>query len=45
MSLDSVLYPMIVEEARSKVGLISTHKGPVQTLSELRDAAKNCIQV
>ena len=45
MSLDGVLYPMIVEKARLELGLISTHKGPVQTLSELRDAAKNCIQV
>ena len=42
MSLDGVLYPMIVdaEEARLKPGLIPTHKGPVRTLSELRDAAK-----
>ena len=31
---------MIVEEARLKPGLIPTHKGPVRTLSELRDAAK-----
>ena len=45
MSLDGVLYPMIVEKARLELGLISTHKGPVHTLSELRDAAKNCIQV
>ena len=40
MSLDGVLYPAIVEEARLKPGLISTHKGPVRTLSECRDAAK-----
>ena len=40
MSLDGVLYPVIVEEARLKPGLISTHKGPCRTLSELRDAAK-----
>ena len=40
MSLDGVLYPVIVEEARLKPGLISTHKGPARTLSELRDAAK-----
>ena len=40
MSLDGVLYPMIIEEARLKPGLISTPKGPVRTLSELRDAAK-----
>ena len=40
MSLDGVLYPVIVEEARLKPGLIPTHKGPVRTLSELRDAAK-----
>ena len=39
MSLDGVLYPMIVEEARLKPGLISTHKGPVRTLSELKNAA------
>ena len=40
MSLDGVLYPVIVEEARLKPGLISTHKGPVRTMSELRNAAK-----
>ena len=40
MSLDGILYPVIVEEARLKPGLISTHKGPVRSLSELRDAAK-----
>ena len=40
MSLDGVLYPVIVEVARLKPGLIPTHKGPVRTLSELRDAAK-----
>ena len=38
MSLDGVLYPMIVEKARLKLGLISTHKCPVRTLSG--DAAK-----
>ena len=40
MSLDGILYPVIVEEARLKPGLLPTHKGPVRTLSELRDAAK-----
>ena len=40
MSLHGVLYPVIVEEARLKPGLIPTHKGPVKTLSELRDAAR-----
>ena len=40
ISLDGVLYPVIVEEARLKPGLMPTHKGPVRTLSELRDAAK-----
>ena len=40
LSLDGVLYPVIVEEARLKPGLIPTHKGPVRTLSELRDVAK-----
>ena len=40
MSLDGILYPVIVEEARLKPGLIPTHKGPVRTLSELRNAAK-----
>ena len=30
MSLDGILYPMIVEEARLKPGLIPTHKGPSQ---------------
>ena len=39
MSLDGVLYLIIVEEARLKPGLISTHKGPVRTLSELKNAA------
>ena len=33
-----VLYPMIVEEARLKPGLIPTHKGPVRNLSELKNA-------
>ena len=32
MSLDGVLYPVIVEEVRLKPGLIPTHKGPVRTL-------------
>ena len=45
ISSDGVLYPMIVEKARLELDLISTHKGPVQTLSEFRYAAKNCIQV
>ena len=40
ISLDGVLYPIILEEARLKPGLIPTHKGPVRTLSELKDAAK-----
>ena len=40
MSLDGVLYPMFVEEARLKPGVISTHKCPVRTQSELRNAAK-----
>ena len=40
MSLDGILYPVIVEEARLKPGLIPTHNGPVRTLSEPRDAAK-----
>ena len=40
MSLDGVLYPMIVEEVRLKPGLIPTHKGPARTLSELRNSAK-----
>ena len=40
MSLDGVLYPMVVEEARLKPGLMSTHKGPVRNMSELRNAAK-----
>ena len=29
-----------MEEARLKPGLIPTHKGPVRTMSELRNAAK-----
>ena len=40
MSLDGVLYPIIVEEARLKPGLIPSHKGPVRTMSELRNATK-----
>ena len=40
MSLDVVLYPMVVEEARLKPGLISTHKGPARNMSELRNAVK-----
>ena len=45
MSLDGVLYPVVlypvvVEEARLKPGLIPTHKGPVRTMSELKNAAK-----
>ena len=40
MSLDGVLYPMVVEEARLKPGLVSKHKGPARTMSELKNAAK-----
>ena len=40
MSLDGVLYPVVVEEARLKPGLIPTHKCPVRTMSELKNAAK-----
>ena len=40
MSLDGVLYPMVVEEARLKPGLVPTHKGPARTMSELKNAAK-----
>ena len=40
MSLDGVLYPMVVEEARLKPGLISTHKGPTRNMSEVKNAAK-----
>ena len=40
MSLDGVLYPMVVEEARLKPGLISTHTGPARNMSELKNAAK-----
>ena len=40
ISLDGVIYPMVVEEARLKPGLISTHKGPARTMSELKYAAK-----
>ena len=39
MSLDGVIYPMVVEEARLKPGLISTHKGPARDMSELNNAA------
>ena len=40
MSLDGVLYPMVVEEARLKPGLVPTHKCPVRTMSELKNPAK-----
>ena len=40
MSLDGILYPVIVEEARLKPGLVATHKGPVRNMSELRKAAQ-----
>ena len=40
MSLDAVLYPMIVEAARLKPGLVPTHKDPARTMSELKIAAK-----
>ena len=40
MSLDGVHYPMGIEEARLKPGLIPTHKGPARTMSELKNAAK-----
>ena len=40
MSLDGVLYPMVVEEARLRPGLILTNKGPARTMSELKKAAK-----
>ena len=40
MSLDVVLYPIVVEEARLKPGLVPTHKGPSRTMSELKNAAK-----
>ena len=39
MSLDGVLYPVVVEEARLKPGLIHTHKGPARTMSELKKVA------
>ena len=40
ISLDGVLYPMVVEEARLKPGLIPTKKGPARTMSELKKATK-----
>ena len=40
MSLDGVLYPMVVEVARLEPGLVPTHKGPARTMSELKNAAK-----
>ena len=40
MSLDGILYPVIVEEARLKPGLLATHKGPVRNMSELKKAAQ-----
>ena len=39
MSLDGILYLVIVEEARLKPGLVATHKGPVRNMSELKKAA------
>ena len=39
MSLDGVLYPMVVEEARLKPGLVPTHTGPARTMSQLKNAA------
>ena len=40
MSLDGILYPVIVEEARLKPGLVATHEGPVRNMSELKKAAQ-----
>ena len=40
MSLDGILYPVIVEEARLKPGLVATHKGPARNMSELKKAAQ-----
>ena len=40
MSLDGILYPMVVEEARLKPGLLATHKGPARTMNELKNEAK-----
>ena len=40
VSLDGILYPVIVEEARLKPGLVATHKGPVRNMSELKKAAQ-----
>ena len=40
MSLDGILYPVIVEEARLKPGLVATYKGPVRYMSELKKAAQ-----
>ena len=40
MSLDGILYLVIVEEARLKPGLVATHKGPAKNMSELKKAAQ-----
>ena len=40
MSLDGVLYSVVVQEARLKPGLIPTHKGPTRTMHELKNTAK-----
>ena len=40
MSLDGILYPVIVEEARLKPGLVAMYKGPVRNMSELKKAAQ-----
>ena len=40
MSLDGILYLVIIEEARLKPGLVATHKGPVRNMSELKKAAQ-----
>ena len=41
MSLDGILYPVIIEEARLKPGLVATHKGPVRNMSEIEEKLHN----
>ena len=40
MSLDGILYLVIVEEAGLKPGLVATHKGPARNMSKLKKAAQ-----
>ena len=45
MSLDGQIYPHLIEETRSKEGIIWTAKGNVNTLSNLRKALSTGLQI